>query len=129
MSYLRPPPNAHHLPLLTIKMSTLPSTPSTSSRLIFPLLSIGLFLFSLYQLLYSSTHPFDPTSPPFPRPGRGHERPLSKMTIGTLNLRFDGDWRHTIPVGEQGDGRDDVYADDQAVAQGEKVSSSPFHLL
>jgi hypothetical protein len=99
-------------------------SPSSSSRLIFPLLSISLFLLSLYQLLYSTSHPVDDQRPLPSRPGRegDHEKPLSKTVIGTLNLRFDGDWRDTMPVGRKGDGRDNVYFEKDEEGKGEKVS-------
>lgn len=47
---------------------------------------------------------------------------LESLTVGTLNLRYDGSWRETVPVGQPGDGRDATYRPGGDDGYGEKAS-------
>lgn len=51
---------------------------------------------------------------------------MSPLVVGTLNLRYDGGWRDTVPVGQKGDGSDRTHPS-AGDGYGEKVS--PMDLL
>lgn len=111
---------------------SLPTHPGSIPRrsspylLAFPvglLVLVSLTLIHLFPAMTSSPgHHLPPLGGhqrPFPAPSHGNNS--ASFKIGTLNLRYDGGWRETVPVGHSGDGREEKAGG----GPGERVSSSP----